>query len=365
MKTTINYTDTISAYTPYKTNITKFKNHGWVKRTWRNKNNKGKETPISWSYKDGHAYLCYYPNFYGNSLLYISFSLPKLYSNTSDNCCNVCDFDSDELDSILEEVLVNANVDITKVPSSFLYWQVSRLDLFYTHEVPPQYKDDYLNAYELLYLPRHRKSQYKNTSYIMSSLKKHKYGTVVVRIYDKDVEMYEKGIINKDNSLFYPIEVHEDIEKAIEVKSIDFLSSYRDNCTYSRVRIELQLRRRKLLRTFNSKSASVKDVFDESFQKSIINQYFVSLGLDRRILTSKNFRNHIDTKNYRANKRSNIINCAKLIRNKRSPYSTSSAPSSNAVSRPTFNLYVRELAAESIHIITTPSINDLVPIKLL
>jgi hypothetical protein len=236
--------------------------------------------------------------------------------------------------------------------------------LFYTHEVPEKDKEYYRKAYTHLYLPRHKKYQYKNTSYLMSNLNPCKSASVVMRIYDKDVEMYEKGKLTKDNTLFYPAGVHEDVEQAIDINDDGSLSYSANGCNYSRIRIELQLRRRKLLNTLKSKSVTVGDVFNESFQTSMINNYFIALGLNKKILSAYNFRKHVAANGFRTKKRASIVSCATLIRKERSPYITGTSHSKDIVSRPTFNSYVKQLTTEGIHIVTTSAI-DLVPIKLL
>lgn len=356
----MNYTDTITAYIDYKESTTNLAGRGWWKELHKDKLSNPLE---SWCYHTGNVFLRYYPYFYGRSLLYMDLSLPKVYYNSNNNCCHVHSFDSDVLDLELKSLLAN-HVDMTQLPFSILDWQVSRLDLFYTHEVPTKDKEDYLEAYRYLYLPRHKKLQYKNTSYLMSNLKLYKSASVVVRIYDKDVEMYEKGKLTDDNTLFYPTGVHKDVEKAIVIEDDGYLSCIVDGTYYSRIRIELQLRRRKLLNTLKSKSVTVRDVFDESFQVSMINKYFIALGLNRKILTASNFRKYIATKGFRAKKRNSIVNCATLLRKKRSPYTTGTSLSNNTVSRQTFIGYVKPLTADDIHILTTSTI-DLVPIKLL
>jgi hypothetical protein len=356
----INYTDTITAYIDYKESTTSLSMRGWWKDIQKDKHKNPLE---SWCYHANNVFLRYFPYFYGRSLLYIAFSLPKVYYSTNNNCSHVTNFDSLILDLQLDVILAN-HVDITQLPSSILDWQVSRLDLFYTHEVPEKDKDDYLHAYKLLYLPRHKNNQYKNTSYLMSNFKKYKSSSVVVRIYDKDVEMYEKGILTEANTLFYPTGVHEDVEKAIVIQDDGDLSCVVDGVYYSRIRIELQLRRRKLLNALKSKSVTIRDVFNESFQTSMINNYFITLGLNRKILSSCNFRKHIDTNGFRTKKRANIITCARLIRKGKSPYITGTSLSKDIVSRPTSNSYVKQLNTEGIHIVTTSTI-DLIPIKLL
>ncbi|MBU3114622.1 hypothetical protein [Clostridium lacusfryxellense] len=197
----------------------------------------------------------------------------------------------------------------------------------------------------------------------MSNLKKYRSASVVVRIYYKDLEMYEKGILTKDNTLFYPAGVHEDVEKAIDIKDDGSLSYSVNGVRYSRIRIELQLRRRKLMYALNSKSVTVRDVFDEVFQTSMINKYFSTLGLDREILSAYNFRNHISTMGFSTKKRKHIIECARLLRSGKSPYITGTPLKKDAISRRMFNGYVNQLKEDDIHAITTGSINNLISIK--
>jgi hypothetical protein len=177
----------------------------------------------------------------------------------------------------------------------------------------------------------------------MSSLKKYKSASSVIRIYDKDLEMIDK---QNEYLKYYPPGIDEDVEASIEISDDGYL--------LGKVRIEIQMRRRKLRYELKSKSVLVSDMFNDDFQKSIINMYFERLGLNRYILCKYNFRNHIYNKYNSKSKQSRIIECARLIRNKKKPNAN--------ISIQTYNNYVRELKADGVHIITS-NIKNLQPIN--
>ena len=351
MYMTTNYLDTVLIYTDCNLNIGSLCKASWRKYTPKKSASPQKLQHPYWHRSIENILLRYYPSLYGDNRLFLTFSLPKIYTSSDSNCYHIHGFDSHILHKKLYKILEKC-LDISLLPSTILDWNLSRIDLFYMHHVPDKDKKYYLKTYKLLYLPRYVKSQYKNTIYLMSNLKKYRPASVVVRIYDKDLEMEQKSY--KIHTLkYYPPSIADDIEKAIDI--ID------NGPLYGNIRIELQIRRAKLRRLLSSKSVTLKDLFNQSFQEDIMNDYIIKLGLNRKILNSTNFRKYIDNLNFRKDKRNNIIECAHQLRNGNSPFIKSTKYNG---SKQTFNNYVNRLKADGIHILTNKDI-DLKPIKLL
>jgi hypothetical protein len=270
---------------------------------------------------------------YGKATLYISFSLPKVYNNSNSNRDNVESFRVHVLDERLNEIFKRYVYSYYSLPLSIISWNVSRCDFFINHKVDRYHVPIYINTYSLLTLPRYKKyTKFESTCYLMSNFKKGRPASVVLRIYDKDEEMKSR---NKHMEL---------INTASDCEDINGL-----------IRIEIQARRGKLAKLTGKTSVTAADVFDVSFQKHIINDYIHKLGLDRKILCRSNFRTYTNSLSCAQNKKHNIIDCARYIRN---------GKKCSNVSIYTLRNYIKELKKQGVHIITSDNI-DLIPVKLL
>jgi hypothetical protein len=268
---------------------------------------------------------------YGKTMLYITFSLPKVYNNSNSNRDNVESFNVHVLDEKLNTIFKRYIYSYYSLPLSIMNWNVSRCDFFISHIVDRYHVPIYINTYKLLNLPRYKKyTKFESTCYIMSNFIKERPASVVLRIYDKNEE-----IKSKDMDL------------------IDIAGQYDD--TIGLIRIEIQAIRKKLIQLLGKKEVTAADVFDLSFQKRIINDYIHKLGLDRKILCRSNFRSFINSLGCAQNKKDNIIDCARYIRN---------VKKCSNVSIHTLRNYIKELKKQGVHIITSDNI-DLIPVKLL
>ncbi len=221
----------------------------------------------------------YYPNRYGISQIWLTFSIPKLLKGNnlyplSDTKIDICMYK--KVNNILAEIF-----HINTIPTyDISTWEVSRMDLFILHKIKPNMRKWYLKAYEHLALGSYIPYKYKNTFYLNSTLKKHKSAGTVVRIYPKIQEIHDKN-----NKVLMREVIPRDVENDFEHYMIvnDELVDY--------IRVEFQFRRQILRYYFNrSKSVTVADVMKESFQVQLINKMIKRLGLHRNIISRNNMK---------------------------------------------------------------------------
>ena len=208
----------------------------------------------------------YYPERYGTSQYWITFSIPNLLNGS--NLFPVDLLSLDELFNKLNTIL--AEIVSFSTPTDVSTWQVSRADLFILHPIPPAQREMYLDAYRRISLGSYVPYQYENTFYLNSSLKKHKAAGTVVRVYPKLQEIQDRETA--------PKAVEDDFEKYMVLRDelVDF------------IRIEFQFRRRTLRYYFQGrKSVSFTDIMDVDFQKQKINRMIQRLGMNLNIINRK------------------------------------------------------------------------------
>lgn len=217
----------------------------------------------------------YYPNQYGAGRLWITTSVPKLLAGS-----NLRPLNLPNLDMLLYQTISDILTDIIKLSASdrdIASWQVSRADMFLLHQVPPEQRKWYLQAYSRLALGSFVPHQYKGTHYLFSTLKKHHAAGVTVRVYDKPQEMGE-------TSLDAPKVIDKDIEYYLRLG--DDLVDY--------VRLEFAFRRRVLKNYLHQPSVMVADIMKEQFQIDRINKMVMRLGLHRPIVSRSHMKQHLD-----------------------------------------------------------------------
>lgn len=288
--------------------------------------------------------------------LFATFSLPRVMLGTNLNHAH--NFDINELTDKLYSLLRHSGVDISSLPNNVLCWNPSRVDLFFHHYVKPEHRNDYLNAYKSLYLPRFKSNSCLNTHYIMSNLKKYRNASTVVRIYDKTLESKQRHY--REIGLDCPELVDKDFNLE---KNLD------EDLPSNIIRFEVQMRRRKIKYEFcKSKSPFAiqdnplfKEVIDSDWQVYIINDYIHKLKLNKKILDVETFRKYVLAEGYRIDKENKIIEVARHIRNQRNPLNINGG----LVSAATLRRYIKELSKNGNSIITTNLSGGLKPVKYL
>lgn len=210
----------------------------------------------------------FFPSRYGYNWVCVTFSIGKLLRGTN---LRPLDIEDKELYQRVSEILM----EIISLPNyDIATWQVSRLDLFILHAIPPGRREDYERAYQRLSLGSFIPYQYKSTAYLFSRLKRYKAANTTIRIYPKLAEIADKE---------YPSIIDKDVELYAEL--FDKLEDY--------MRLEFAFRRPTLRRYFNGNGVAVADVMNENFQKERINRMIQRLHLDLTIITRTHMRNAI------------------------------------------------------------------------
>ncbi len=329
------YIDTISIYHDYpKRSIKLNPNIHWGIKNEQKGNH---SVTCHWAH-DNNITIRIYDCIFGVARIFITCSIPKVVHNH-----NYWYIDSSDIPVFISKVESTLQAYILSPQNiSILSFQLSRADLFYMHNVPPELKEVYLNAFGKMGNGHYKQFNYINTRYISCKLfcndkdkddGKARLSAVVVRIYDKDLEVFNR---------YYPEAVHE-----------DFI--YRQHAEYipsNYIRLEVSMLRQKLTNRLGVNFATLGDLLlNPTLQAEILDNYFQTLGLYNRVLSAPNFRNEVATIAKTPKTYHNIINTARLKRNDRNPNIS-----------PDALRYINDMLSDNGLSIITTSKHDLIPI---
>ncbi len=339
-----NYADTVSMYYTFPITV------GSVIQMpppWRY-SGQGKDANFHhWFVKQERSFLAFYPEMHGHVWLFVTYSVPRLMHKNGSNTFNVQDFDEAELyERVAKEIEVfpwAGQPFAMKMPGSFSDWQVSRIDLFLMHKIPPKQRQDYMDSYSLLMLPRHRPEKYMNTFYLNSSLRPDRKSNKVFRVYPKLQEISDRArkrsaaITGED----YPLAVHRKHEEFLNMdeKVEDF------------IRFEWMLRR-SVIRYECGKHPTVSKVLSQQFQESVLAKMVSAVGLNLRILSRNDFKAEARRVFKTEKTYQNALQLARQVRNGQNV----------SLSRYQAGFVKKELKKNGIHYITNRYIT-LLPVK--
>lgn len=267
-----NYLDTVTMYHNCTFDIRRLFTCHWI---WDNTNSDS--NLHHFCIKTDHAFIRFFPNMYGVGLLYVTFSLPKLYYQCNQNTYNVTDYDNQTFMNILYSELAKV-MDASNLPTALADWQPSRPDLFRMRAINPADRKEYLYGYGRLAYRGAVSTTYLNTNYLPSA-KNCKRPNLLLRTYNKTIEQQDKrsllsgnlpGVVEKD---------HEQLMHEFEIPNDQY-------------RYEFSLRRSAIKRYCKkyNKPLNMETVMDERFQKFVLNELVMSRGLHYHILSKKEFR---------------------------------------------------------------------------
>lgn len=376
----MNYIDTVSAYTYITLDISNLYLLGWHPHTKKTSSTSSicPDASVTISLNNGatSVFLSYYENLYGRNVLFITFNLRKVYTGTNNNSEPLTQFDHGLFENIVRQATTPFIPSTIAFPS-ILDFQVSRADFAVNKLVPEYHFNQYTKALSLLNYRNYAVNNYKGTQYLMSSKKKYAGSAIVIRIYDKTTEMLSKGFtpqsafkIEQIMNLidYFDSTLENAIESALKVEDDSYLLFVKSNMMHKKLRLELQFRRSKLRRELTKLGydTTFRNVLDEQFQHTQINNYIQNLKLDAPILSIKSFKSHLDSTFRSQTLKRDLTSVATIIRNGRYPLSTQQKVSGvnrtpTWLSRNISRLYDK---GNGCHIITTSSI-DLEPFDLL
>lgn len=332
----INYADTVSMYYEFNN---KYPYNLRMPKPWVFVDSNKDAFLHYWKLKLDRMFLVFYPDMYGAGRLFVTYSLPNLLKGS--NIYNVRYFDEDKCYQIIQNELKVFPWSILAPydrPISFYDWQCSRLDLFIMHRIPVGKRQDYMDSYELLTLPRYRSVKYENTCYINSSLRPDKKSNKVFRAYPKLAEVADRICMD------YPLAIHRMHEYYLQTMD-------RKEDLY---RFEFMLRRSIIKYECKKRSiqTNMHEVFQQKFQEELLSSMISAVGLDRRILHRNEYVKEVKQIFKTHKTKSNALLLARCIRNRQ------------AIPLSYNQIYTvkTELKKHNIHFVTN-KYTDLLPVK--
>jgi hypothetical protein len=186
------------------------------------------------------------------------------------------------------------------------------------HEVPPTLKSLVIDALAQMGTGHYKQSRIKNTRYISVKLigdigedGTFRPSSVVVRIYDKDLEVYNR---------YYTEDVAKDFRR----------HQYAEYTPPNYVRVELALRREAIVNKLGDKSQATTRQTDPNTtlgallmnpkkQAEILDNHFQRMGFYECVYSSRTFCNEIDAITKIRKTKANIKTTARLLRNGKNP----------------------------------------------
>lgn len=275
-KVPVNYIDTFSIYYDFPSAPI----IPWMPRMlppWRYRDSAGDGCLHHWFLAQGRSFLAFYPNLYGKARLYMTCSVPRLINGS--NMFNVHGFDEGAFYGLVQQELRAFPWPGGRFgqPASFRGWQVSRADFFIMHFIPPGERGDYMDAYALLTLPRHRNARYGGTCYVNSSLRPDRKSGKVLRIYPKPQEAYDRHM------------GYADMPPAVGRRHEAYMQM--DEDVVDAVRVEVMLRRGALRYQCRKRGVgtTAHDVLSQGFQEGVLSDMLAAAGLGLRILHRREY----------------------------------------------------------------------------
>lgn len=294
-----NYLDTTTMYYNCPFDIRRLFTCHWI---WDGRNSDSNQHHFC--IKTDHAFIRFYPNMYGVGLLYVTFSLPKLYHQCNRNTYNVTDYDNQNFMDILYSELRKV-MDASQMPTALTDWQPSRTDFFRMKAINPADRKEHLYAYGRLTYRGAASTTYLNTNYLPSS-KNCKHPNLLLRTYNKTIEQQDKRSLLGGNLPGAAEYGHEALMHEFDVPPDLY-------------RYEFSIRRSAIKRFCAkcNRPLNMETIMSEDFQKFVLNDLVMSRGLHHSILSKKDFR-RVLPKIFRTQKSIDLaLKLAESIRNKK------------------------------------------------
>ena len=283
----INYIDTLTMFINCQYDLISFFTQHWIYDKRNTDNNYH-----NYCLKTDYCYLRYFPNMHGYRRLYVTFSLPKMYSKTDNNTF---------MQRLTEELA--QGLDISKLPMTLKDWQPSRVDLFYMRTINPVDRKEYFYGYGRLSYRGVSTTTYLNTNYLPSSNSARRVG-ILLRMYNKEKEIKDKKIIKEGGIPKTIEEEHDNLMCKLEISQEHF-------------RYEFASTRPAIRRLFDKLNIplNMENIMREDIQITWFNRLIVSRGLDCNILNKKEYREAVNKIFPTKATRDNAIRLAEAIRN--------------------------------------------------
>jgi hypothetical protein len=307
------YLDTVAAYHDYPKGCIQLSSDTYWNKTVEKMGHT--EVKSYWT-RDNGVTVRAYNNIFGTGRVFMSTSIPKLvhgnnywYADLSDIPVVVNTLER----TLSKHIQTPAAID----PLSF---QLSRVDTFYMHEIPPELKPYVMDALQKVGATgRFNPSRIKNTRYISVKLigdvdndGNFRPSSVVVRVYDKCLEVYNR---------YYTEDADRDFHH----------HRYTEWIPPNYVRVELSLRRDAIVNKLGDRNQPRHTdpgttlgalLLNPQRQAELLDNHFRRMGFYERVYSAPTFRDEAEaitrpprkTKTY-----DNIIEAARLYRNDKNP----------------------------------------------